>query len=132
MIFTGYFGQLKKITGEGKIPISIARYNPPYYNGKAYKRLAPTGDMLKMGEDDYIRKFHTILRSLNPVSVREDLMSMAEGRDIVLLCYEGPWKFCHRHLVSQWLNKHFPELRIKEFEPKASRKKLADSQMRMF
>ena len=26
------------------------------------------------------------------------------GKDIILLCYETPEKFCHRHSVAKWLN----------------------------
>ena len=36
-------------------------------------------------------------------------------KDVVLLCYEKPPQFCHRHLVAKWLEK---ELNIKVEELK--------------
>jgi uncharacterized protein (DUF488 family) len=27
------------------------------------------------------------------------------GEDAILLCWESPEKFCHRHLVADWLSK---------------------------
>lgn len=38
---------------------------------------------------------------LNPNDILKEL-----GEDAVLLCYEKPGDFCHRHLVSQWLNEN--------------------------
>jgi len=32
----------------------------------------------------------------------KDLQKM--GDNVVLLCFETPDKFCHRHLVATWLN----------------------------
>jgi len=39
-------------------------------------------------------------RKLTPKQVVEELQ---EGS--VLLCYEGPGKFCHRHVVAEWLER---------------------------
>ena len=33
----------------------------------------------------------------------EELYEMSGGKDIVLVCYEIPSDFCHRHLVADWL-----------------------------
>lgn len=40
-----------------------------------------------------------------------DFSRMAHGfndgeNDIALICYEKPSDFCHRHLVSEWLNQN--------------------------
>jgi uncharacterized protein (DUF488 family) len=39
-----------------------------------------------------------------------ELNELANGRfkdtDIALICYEKPSDFCHRHLVSKWLNEN--------------------------
>ena len=29
---------------------------------------------------------------------------------IVMLCYEIPSKFCHRHIVAEWLRLDYPEM----------------------
>ena len=36
-------------------------------------------------------------------------------KDIVLLCYERPTDFCHRHLVSAWFREHGIECKEYEF-----------------
>lgn len=48
---------------------------------------------------DYIQKFYSkVLKSLNPQEVYQSL-----GENAVLLCFEKPTEFCHRHLVASWL-----------------------------
>ena len=37
-------------------------------------------------------------RKLTPQKVVEDLKDGS-----IMLCYEGPGKFCHRHLVAEWI-----------------------------
>ncbi len=82
-------------------PVSIARYAPRWYSGRRYLALAPTRQMLKMGEDDYRVAYQEILERLDPRKVYEDL-----GPDAVLLCWEKPGEFCHRRLVAEWLEIH--------------------------
>jgi len=46
----------------------------------------------------YTDAYHQeVLSKLNPADVYRDL------KDSVLLCWEGPSKFCHRHIVASWL-----------------------------
>lgn len=48
---------------------------------------------------DYVEKFYTkVLKPLNPQEVYKSL-----GENAVLLCFEKPTQFCHRHLVAGWL-----------------------------
>lgn len=57
--------------------------------------------------DYYIRCFDSqVLSALDPAQVVGDLVAMAAGHDIALVCYEKPTDFCHRHLVADWLNKN--------------------------
>lgn len=39
------------------------------------------------------------------------LNNESDNHDVCLLCYETPEKFCHRHLVCNWLNDHGIECR---------------------
>jgi uncharacterized protein (DUF488 family) len=53
------------------------------------------------------------LDKLNQDEVLNNLMIFSKGEDIVLLCYEAPDKFCHRHLVASWFEEvgiHVKEL----------------------
>lgn len=110
MIYTSYFAKLKSLP-EDVVPISICGKAPDWYTGYQYKKLAPKYDFfMKWKEtqdnDYYIDCFNKqVLNNLNVDEVLEELYKLSNNKDIVLLCYETPDKFCHRHLVADWLNK---------------------------
>ena len=116
MIYTSYFGNRKLKNDPRLFLVSIALYPPKDYFGKSYRELAPHPEMLRDWkrdhcESDYIRDFDLILGELDPESVVTQLMALSGNfknlnyyPDIVLLCYERPGEFCHRHLVANWLN----------------------------
>lgn len=114
-MYTSYFAKLKKMPKE-IIPISICGKAPDWYKGLQYKKLAPKYDFfMKWKEthdnDYYIKHFNKeVLNLLNPNKVLEELVFMARkpnyNPEIVLICYEKPSDFCHRHLISEWFNKH--------------------------
>lgn len=117
-IYTSYFGNLKNIPLI-LTPISIAGKKPDWFEGKEYKSLAPKYwffQQYKSGEiSDQIYTFYyqqEVLRKLNPVIVREQLASLSKNSDIVLLCYEKPLEFCHRHLAARWLGEDVDEFCI--------------------
>lgn len=116
MIYTSYFARLKSLP-ENIIPISICGKAPDWYKGLQYKKLAPKYDFFmewKKNHDNdyYIKCFkEQVLDKLNLLDVMSDLTDMTmevknEPKDIALICYEKPSDFCHRHLVSDWLNKN--------------------------
>lgn len=48
-----------------------------------------------------------VLNNVKRQTVFEELLSISQKEKtdkVVLLCYESPEKFCHRHLVADWLN----------------------------
>lgn len=110
MIYTGYYARLKKYEEAGLTPISIAGKAPAFYEGLEYKKLAPKYDFFikwKNGEIDnfqYVILFNAlVLDKLVQSKVIAELYEMSDGNDIVLLCYEKPGDFCHRHQVADWL-----------------------------
>lgn len=108
MLYTSYFGNLRKIP-EGYKTVAICAKAPDWYTGAVYKKLAPTydifmdykntGDSVKFMAD-YKSE---VLSKLNPLEVVNELQTLAEGNDIVLLCYEKSGEFCHRNIVAEWL-----------------------------
>ena len=137
MIYTSYFAQMKNFP-YGYIPISICGKAPEYYSGLQYKKLAPTKDFFlkwKENQDNnfYIEQYNSrVLSGLNPYEVVEDLIHLIPPQiqmlnsitncpiwdnpniNIVLLCYEKPDDFCHRHLVADWLSSN--GINVKELE----------------
>ena len=127
-LFTSYFRKLKSLP-KSIIPISICGKSPEWYNGSQYKKLAPKYDFFmewKKNQDNdyYVKCFNEqVLSNLEPFQVYQDLYYIAQDfvetlpEDdirkklhkmgtpycIALICYEKPEKFCHRHLVSDWL-----------------------------
>lgn len=116
MIYTTYFAQLRNLPDD-IIPISICAKPPSWYHGLEYKKLAPKYGFFqewKKNHDNeyYIKCFNEqVLGNLNAVDVILDLSKMIYSfnigeSDICLVCYEKPDDFCHRHIVSDWLNKN--------------------------
>ena len=114
MIYTTYFAKLKTLP-KNIHPISICSKAPEWYDGKQYKKLAPKYDFFmewkKTHDNDYYIKCfkEQVLDKLNVDDVIYDLVEILdvnEGVNIALVCYEKPCDFCHRHLVSKWLNEN--------------------------
>lgn len=112
---TSYFNKCKTLINAGYTNlVSIAGKTLPYFveqikNGdnrfKEYKKLAPKYDWWKqwhsgfMTDEQYIEKYYeTVLNNLDANEVVKEL-----GDDAILLCYEAPNKFCHRHIVAEWI-----------------------------
>lgn len=108
MIYTSYFANLRKLPSDF-IPISICGKAPDWYKGLQYKKLAPKWAFFKVWKethdnDYYVHCFNDqILKSLEPAIVVNELLRLSGNKNIVLICYEKPSDFCHRHLVAEWL-----------------------------
>lgn len=126
-MYTGYFAQLKKYEIAGLIPVSICGKAPDWYTGLQYKKLAPKWSFFsewksgshKGDNNYYIEHFNDEV--LNVTSVRKviiDIEKLANSKadNIILLCYEKPGDFCHRHLVADWLKENGVD--CNEFEVK--------------
>ena len=110
-MFTGYFAKLKEYKQAGLIPISISEKAPDWYDSLEYKKLAPKWAFFqewKYGSHKGDNEYQQVLKPLTVENVLEDLANLAGGEldKVILLCYEKPADFCHRHLVADWINKH--------------------------
>lgn len=116
MIYTSYFGNLKKLPKDF-VPIAICGKSPDFYKGLEYKKLAPSWSIYSeykrtLDMNTYIKRFkEERLAFLLPQYVVQDIETLAEGKTAVLLCYEKPTDFCHRHIVSAWLHQNGFECR---------------------
>lgn len=120
-IYTSYFGQLKNLQKYNIIPIAISRFIPDFYKGLRYIDLSPTVDILnnyKNSHSEYIKRFNQeVISSLNPLIIYQNIVKLSNNKDCALLCYETPNKFCHRHLIAEWLNNSISNINITEFNP---------------
>ena len=110
MVYTSYFAQLKNLPNT-IAPIAICGKSPDWYTGLQYKKLAPKigffQEWKKTHDNDYYVKcfYEQVLSFLTADQVMRELNALSGGKDVALLCYEKPGDFCHRHIVSEWLNK---------------------------
>ena len=136
-IFTSYHAKVKELTEIGLTPISISVQFPRYSTIKysQYLLLAPTYPMLKMSSELYDIEFKKILGKLNPVTVHKDLVTLSQGKDIALLCYEKDVNTCHRQKVGEWLESKL-QIMVEEiiFKAKVKESKVNDisNQLNMF
>ncbi len=108
-IWTSYFAVLSRIPPE-IVPISITRYPPKGWKGLEYKTLAPPWSLVKAiketgDTEKYVKDYLTyVIGPLDRAKVLSELETLV-GRapEIVLVCYEKPSDFCHRHIVAEWL-----------------------------
>lgn len=110
MITTSYY----KKSGKDTNSVSIAGKSPSWFFGREYKKLAPKYWFFKKYKEDGDKNFYIecyykeVLNKLDPLTIYKEL-----GPNAILLCWEEPSQFCHRHLVADWLNNNL-NLNIKE------------------
>lgn len=99
-LYTSYYGKAAK----HPLAVAITSKPPHWFNGRACKALAPPWslvDSYKKGEitaEQYTSAYLGLLQSKNAQEIVDGLPDGA-----VLLCYEKPGEFCHRHLAAEWL-----------------------------
>lgn len=123
-IYTSYFAQLRNFPKDF-VPVAICGGIPEWYTGLWYKKVAPKWKFFqewKINHDNnfYIEHFNNeVLNCITPKNFINDLKQLTNNADnIVLLCYEKPNDFCHRHLVADWVNNANIGVYIKEYEKK--------------
>ena len=119
-IFTSNFASAHRFDPERYCLVSISRFAPQGWDGLSAPAFAPSASLLKdykqgyCSEEVYCIRYCQMLDSINVRNVFVFLSRYAQGRDIVLLCYEKAGAFCHRRLLASWVLDHFG-YDIKEF-----------------
>ncbi|MBP5363968.1 MAG: DUF488 family protein [Alphaproteobacteria bacterium] len=128
MIYTGYWDKLDEYKANNLTPVGISGWSPDGYTGKTYKKLAPKYSWWKQWHDEHLSEqwyteqyYSTVLNTLNPNTVAAQLQSL--GENVILLCFETPEKFCHRHIVAKWLNEK-AKISVTEYQLQSNQKTL--------
>ena len=110
---TGYFAKAKQYADAGFALVSIALKQPWFLSKDLrlfqLRHLAPSEELLALKDNPivYAPKYMAdILSEQNAEAMLARLRHIAteaKTDKVVLLCWEAPGKFCHRHLVSSWL-----------------------------
>ena len=119
-IYTSYFSMGNKIKAKfkGKVcMLDITRFGLANSGCNfRYSKVAPDANTLNLykcgaiDEHEYCRRYREeTLKYLNidEVFTDFDIYKRATDADaIVLVCYEKPNAFCHRHLLAQWITEN--------------------------
>lgn len=119
-IYTSNFASAHRFDKSRFCLVSISRFAPSSWKGYQCRSLGPSYCLLqafKSGAIDEAGYTDCYFQYLEGIGVRSDFQVMAkwaQGRDIVLLCYEKAGAFCHRRLLAQWVLENYG-YDIKEF-----------------
>lgn len=129
-MFTSYYRNPHILKSDYKL-ISISRTISPWvfkvipeHRLTHLPILAPSWNLLldyKNGNittEEYCITYNNYLLCLDPQQIYDVLQD-----DCILLCYESPKEFCHRHLVADWFNRTL-DLDVKEFDAKSIKPQL--------
>jgi len=100
--YTSNFKNIKNVTN----PISIARKSPEWYKGQVLYSLCPTWDLVsaykigKISDTEYEKRYR---KELEANGVNFQLLSVILPDNTTFLCWEPRGKFCHRHLIANYL-----------------------------
>ena len=113
-IYTGYYAQMKNYRKAGLIPVSIAWGTPVWYEGETCFEVAPPYKLIKayktegMSIEEYSKKYiehlDTNVKWSAVLKRFKEISDKYKGADLVLVCFEKPEDFCHRHLLADYLN----------------------------
>ena len=119
MIYTGYYSKIKEYADSGLILLSIYRTKPEFAKSCIdIPQLFPSDKILwdhKKGKIDEMEYTSKYLDQLNELGV-DRIIKMIQifGDNVVLLCWESPEKFCHRHILADYINKN-SNINVEEF-----------------
>lgn len=102
-LYTSYFAKSANNPKAVSISVSV----PTWYTGRQNRLVTPGWSLLS----DY--KKGNITQQQYESAYREKLDKIGESLILsqftdgdVLLCWEKPGEFCHRHILAQWLMEH--------------------------
>lgn len=108
MIYTSYFGQLRKLNELGLTPVSITAGQPRFFKGEHFPEVAPQRVLVHdyksglISEKQYTKIYNMYLE-YNKDVILDIVKEKYINRNVVFLCYEKNGTFCHRHLLAKFL-----------------------------
>ena len=105
---------------KGYVRVGISRYAPQGSCDLRLMDFAPSARTLfdykegRIDEKEYEREYLNDLDRLYENKRMDELVDkLKKYEKVVLLCYEGKGKFCHRHILGKYLNEKY-DLKIEE------------------
>ena len=120
MIYTGYYGGLSKVSGPAT-KVQVSNSAPVPVDIVFEKAVPDWAFIVKPYKDGVISKEEYTERYLQQLDkFSENIIGVVKyfnesGKDYILLCYEKPGDFCHRHILADYINKILGEGNIREY-----------------
>ena len=103
-MFTSYFANWRQYPTTEYQSIGIVRKVPDYFHYFNIPKLAPPKKMARYLEDTMRIAYREYLdNELSAKRVCIEIAQLCGDKIPVLLCYERPHEFCHRHILREWL-----------------------------
>lgn len=112
-IYTSYYAKFRKLN-PSVVCVQISTSKPDWFLcvRDSIPELFPGWDLvngIKSGsitqeeyKDTYLKRLAIMDKNFILNRIKE-ISDAHGGKDVVLLCYEKPGDFCHRHFVGEWL-----------------------------
>lgn len=116
MIYTSYFAKLKYYQSNNLSPLRISNggrnivehkvnsFIPEWKIVDAHKKRLIDNEAYKRL---YLLQLSSFIEDPKLNLMMESILSSLNQLNAVLLCYEKPEKFCHRHILAEWIKDNF-------------------------
>tara|TARA_B100001027_G_C16043567_1_gene230967 strand:+ start:113 stop:532 length:420 start_codon:yes stop_codon:yes gene_type:complete len=117
---TGCFKQINEHKMNGYISISLHSSNNDFVKFD-YKSLVPNWKLIEnlhkkiISEQEFIHFYKQQLYLMNPGDLYVDLQNLVSGYEPIIMTNVSKKKFCHRHIVAEWLENELGII-IEEFK----------------
>lgn len=117
MIYTSYYTKMSRLSAEDKIFLRVSNSQPSWFKHKTIpctkfypEWLLVEGVKNKTITEDEYKQAYLLMLNKDPEfksKMQDKLKTLQKDnpdKNIVLLCWEAPDKFCHRHILADWLD----------------------------
>lgn len=119
MIYTGYFARLKYYQSNGLTPVRISNGGNDIVELYVSVFIPDWSIVIShknglISNDQYRKHYMNQLDSIDKNSL-SSVITELDNRNAILLCYEAPGKFCHRHILAEYIRNNF-NIDVKEYK----------------
>ena len=119
MIYTSYYKNVADV-GPAYTLIQVSNSKPKWFPWGVWPlpEVYPDFENVKalkdgvMSEDRFSQLYREKLAKLDRTVILNkinEIVSLGDDRDAMLLCWENSDKFCHRHILAEWLGNNIQE-----------------------
>ena len=121
MVYTGYYGGLSAVGGN-MIKVQVSNSAPISVDTRFEKAIPDWAFIVKPYKDGLITQEEYTNRYIQQLDkYRENIIGVVQyfnstPKNYILLCYETPDKFCHRHILAKYINDALGEGTVREYQ----------------